>query len=314
MQGQCPSSTSASPNCASSSNTPIPVSGGQKGYDQLSFNWTFKEGQLFLASEAGLGKVSGTKGFSDYGSKNITLTVKYSGASLQTSLTREFVLLNQRQCSSSGTTWYKLSNGFITENRDTLGTIACAGVDLQAGTNDDCCPLGFICSTGSSPGCKLDESADLGCLSYTTQTSCAADASQRVRNEPLWSYYNCGTSVNGQNVLCACAWNAQRNLCEFGRNTRPEGNPVNGATTTCSYTTTTDQCVNGYQNVQIKAQGNAQVDPLCSDSTQILPCGKPVVALPFLGGVQILVIAVVIVVIYIILSRLNSKGKKRRKR
>ncbi|HVY01695.1 MAG TPA: PKD domain-containing protein [Candidatus Nanoarchaeia archaeon] len=316
IQGQCPASTQASPSCATSTTTSIPITGGQKGYNQLTFNWTFREGTTTLTPQIGVGKTSGTKGFSDTGKKTIILTVTHPSATVgaKSISTREFLLLNQRQCSSSGTTWYRISNGFITERRDTLGTIACAGLDLQAGTNDDCCPAGFMCSTsGSSPGCKLDESSSLGCSSYTTESTCTSDASQRANDETLWNYYNCGSSSNGQNILCGCSWNSQRSSCEFGRNTREDSNPITGTTTSCSYTTTTAECVNGYQNVEIKATGNAANNPLCTDSTQILPCGRPVVALPFLGWKQIVAIIVVIVAVYVAMNKINSKEKKRRK-
>ncbi|HVY01639.1 MAG TPA: PKD domain-containing protein [Candidatus Nanoarchaeia archaeon] len=310
VQGKCPSSTQASPACSQTPSASVPVIGGQKGYEQLGFNWTFKEGNVNLASEYGVGKVTGTKGFADYGKKNITLKVKFESQNLQSSLTREFNLFNQRQCSTSGATWYEISNGFITKASDTLSTTACAGLDKEAGTTDDCCPVGFKCSVSGTVGCIVDNDAQIGCSSYNTQLSCNNDSSQRVRNEKLWSAYYCGTTVNGENIICACAWDSQTSSCKMSRNKRPEQNPLTGTTTTCSYTTTTDQCVNGYQNVQIVASGDSQADPLCVSSTQPLPCGRPVVALPFLGKFQIIAIVVVIVLMYLVLNRINSKKTK----
>lgn len=313
VQGQCPSTTQASPACSQTPNTAVPVTGGQKGYEQLTFNWTFKEGNVNLASETGVGKVSGTKGFADYGKKNITLKVKFESQNLQSSLTREFNLFNQRQCSTSGATWYEISNGFITKSSDTLSTTACAGLDKEAGTNDDCCPVGFKCSVSGSVGCVVDEDAEIGCSSYNTQISCNNDSSQRVRNEKLWSAYYCGSSLNGENIICACSWDLQSSSCKMSRNKRSEQNPLIGTTTTCSYTTTTDQCVSGYQNVQITATGDSQADPLCVSSTQPLPCGRPVVALPFVGKFQIVAIVIVIIVMYLVLNKINRKSTKMNK-
>jgi hypothetical protein len=221
-------------------------------------------------------------------------------------MSRDFLLLNQRQCSLSGTTWYKISNGFITETRDTLGTGACAGLDLQAGTNDDCCPLGFTCSTGSSPGCKLDNNASLGCSSYTSMNSCNADSADRVRNEVLWQHYNCGNTVGGNNIICSCAWNNQQNSCEFSRDTRLDSG-VTGSLSSCSYTTQTGQCSNGYQTVEITASSNVGGDELCVGSTQILPCAKPVVELPFFAGWQIVSSVVAVLLIYLISAGFVSR-------
>jgi hypothetical protein len=310
VQGKCPSTTQASPACSQTPSASVPVTGGQKGYEQLSFNWTFKEGNVNLASESGIGKVSGSKGFADYGKKNITLKVKFESQNLQTSITREFNLFNQRQCSTSGATWYEISNGFITKASDTLSTTACAGLDKEAGTNDDCCPIGFKCSVSGSVGCIVDQDAPIGCSSYNTQQACNNDSSQRARNEKLWSAYSCGTSVSGENIICACSWNLQTGSCQFSRNKRSEGNPLTGTTTTCSYTTSTDQCVNGYQNVQITAIGDSQADPLCVSSTQPLPCGRPVVALPFIGKFQIIAIVLVIALMYLLLNKINRKKDK----
>lgn len=311
LQGQCPATTSASPSCASNKNAQIAVTGTPQTHNQISFNWTFKDGMNYLMPESGVGKVNGSKAFADYGQKNITLQLRYTplgaGSTPLTALTsREFLLLNQRQCSASGTTWYKVSNGFITEARDTLGTVACAGLDLQAGTNDDCCPQGFTCTTGANPGCKLDTNATLACSSYTTQSACTADSADRVRNEVLWQHYNCGNSVGGNNILCACAWNADDSLCEFSRNTRLD-NGVSGFLSTCTYTTQTGQCVNGYQTVEITASSNVNGDELCAGSTQILPCSKPVIELPFFSAWQFASGLVAVLLLHLIYSRFVSR-------
>lgn len=317
IQGQCPVRTRASPSCAQNQSELIDVVGSTKGYTDMHFNWSFKDGKYYLSQDTGNGRSSGTKGFADSGNKNITLQIKYTygGQTYSSVSSIEFLLLSQRQCSSDGATWYEVKNEKIVGSIDTLSTISCAGLDKQAGTNDDCCPQGFYCSTDGTVGCKVDsESQGLGCGSYTSQTACNSDSSNRVRNDVLWESRNCGRTIDGANVLCACVWDDSKDICELESSDRPDDNPIWGSLSTCRYTTETAECVDGYQNVKIFANSLAGNNPLCVDSTEVLPCGKPVVALPFFTAPQAISVVVLIFIIYYLITRkpTNKRVKKKR--
>jgi hypothetical protein len=319
LAGPCPLQTQQSPTCAANPNALLNVVGGGQAnfnFNTLLFNWTFREGNSYLTPDVGMGRVSGTKGFSNYGPKNITLQLRYTptGSSpIQSTYARQFTLFNQRQCSPQGDTWYSISNGFVTGTASTLDTAACAGEDRNANTIDDCCPTGWSCSTdAASPGCKVDNTAQQGCASYSSSASCTTDASQRVKSDILWSYpaYNCGKSINGKNYACSCAWTGS--ACVFNASSRADDAPITGTTTSCTYTSTVSECVSGYQSVTIQAQSNnVGNDPLCVDSVQTIPCGRPVVALPFIGFPQIIVAIILIAIIYVLLSRQRNRKRRR---
>ncbi|HVY01802.1 MAG TPA: PKD domain-containing protein [Candidatus Nanoarchaeia archaeon] len=307
LAGNCPSYTQNAPNCSSSQN--ISISSTPNSYNFLEFNWTVRENNKVVGSNKSIGKTTGTFGFANYGTKNISLDLKYLPLGTYTTSSSEFTLFNNRQCSSQGNTWYSVQNGIITGSYNTLNSAYCAGLDNSAGTGDDCCPLGYYCSTSGSVGCVFDQNSEgsaATCEDYTTQQSCNTDASQRVRNDILWNNNNCGEIINGENILCSCSWQASSNSCIFTVNNRDSQYPT-GTVSECVYTSQSEQCLNGYQTVAVSATLNSGTDPACVSSTQVLPCGKPVIALPFFGSVQFILSIVGILAIYAIFSRFVSR-------
>jgi hypothetical protein len=191
-----------------------------------------------------------------------------------------------------------------------MNTIACAGADLQAGTADDCCPQGFACSTsGTTLGCIADGDGSKTCASYVERTSCENDSSLRAKNDPMWTYLNCEQNIAGTNVLCKCNWSLQNN-CVLEREFRTDNNPE-GSVSTCSFSSSSSACANGYQTVTITATGHD--DPSCVSSVQTLPCGKPVIELPFFSGINVIIAIIVIVIIYLLLRQnIHKKGERHR--
>ena len=276
-------------------------------YANALFNWTFEDGTTWVPSVIGYGYLSGNQAFASVGQKIAELTLGYAGYSA--SATKSFTVLNQRQCSSDGATWYQVQNGKIIASMPTIGAGAnpstCAGLDGQPGTADDCCPAGQMCT---SNGCVFDTNPNATCSDYTTASSCNADPSQRVQNSPLWNFYGCGTIVNGTVVTCNCSWIQAQNgssNCQFYTNR--QNADLTGAVSSCTYSTTSGACTNGYQQVYITATG---ADPSCQNSTQTLPCGKPVIELPFVNGVTMIGAVVLIIMIYLFYH--YSKKPRRR--
>jgi len=273
-------------------------------YSSMFYNWTF--GSEGLSPDQGVGKTFGSKGFASTGNKNVNLNVAYS--SQNSKLLRNFMLLDQRQCSNDGATWYNVSGGAVIEQHGTMSGNACAGVDGKIGSVDDCCPVGFVCSNS---GCVGDGDGTKLCEDYTDKSTCNNDTGRRAENEILLTYNpECGKTVDGENILCGCQWQDGVGTCNFTKFKR-DSNTLT-ISMGCIYSTTMAACNNGYQTVTISTRGAEAWCTADNNKQAILPCGKPVIELSFFTILQAVIAIMIVVGIYFVLRvpEKSIKGKR----
>jgi PKD repeat protein len=289
-------------NCPTTTGSGASIGGTFGNFGQMFYTWTIKEGTS-QSTISGLSLTTGNAGFSSTGIKMIELLLNYPGqsGSLSDSFTREFVLYDQKQCNSDGTVWSEIDGqGNIISEKSTLTTGACMGANQVVGGGDDCCPIGWSCTT---TGCELSGSgANIECSVYTTQTECEEDALRAVESDPLWSYYECGTtSATGENILCECAWvGGASGSCGFKVNKR-SSTDTTGGYATCTYETISEgECVNGVQEITLEEDCGSGISTI----TENVFCGQhQVVQLPFFTFTNVLLTLAVLAGIYLIIIK-----------
>lgn len=323
LAGDCPLNTENVPLCIGAGITQIGVlnTENQKGlYGNLNFTWIFTDNGVQTIIPSGPGRSSGFVGFSSTGDKTIRMFLNYTlnGINITDDFVRRFTLFDRRQCNAEGTIWYSVVNGRRAgPGNQTLNSAACAGADGNNGTADDCCPTGWKCNLGvieGSPGCKLvSVTSPPRCSHYPNRDACESDNLRAASpgGDPLWNFYNCGQTVGGINSLCKCFWTNVGGVdkCALQKTAREViiVNPENPVQTTCNYVATpVTECSEGFQTVQITA---SPASAECVSSTEIVPCGRPVIELPFFGAFQFFIGLVIILVIYYIIHKNNKKKR-----
>jgi PKD repeat protein len=285
LAGKCPDKVNGLPSCAGSARS-IPITNSPQAYNALNFEWRFPDGNSSVVAE-GAGKKEGVYGYAGAGNKMIELTASFSdgGANVQATTIRNFVLYDQRQCASKGTLWAEINDGGKEiAKHNTLSTRKCVGKDGIAGNSDDCCPIGWSCSDDErDPGCKIIGNVSVipQCSDYKTEIQCNNDSIMAVRNNLLWNMRGCGTTLNENNILCSCKWSGSK--CEFSIKARYASNP-DVTINQCVYNTNMGECKDGYQTIDITASGSGEG---CKDSKEIVPCGRPMIELPFFTFVNV---------------------------
>ncbi len=303
LGGNCPINTQSAPQCAIDPGQGLVIIAGTRDFNNMNFDWTFSSDAL--SNPSGLGLSSGQQGYSSIGEKEIVLDIGYNlqvgGVDVPTSQhSVEFTLYDQRQCSADGTTWTEIENDRAVASHNTLNTDKCSGRDTGIGTGDDCCPVGWSCTSG---GCEFSGNiSELSqCSSYASESACTNDSTRSALNNPLFELRDCGTDQNGANVLCSCTWVDDQ--CDFKVSLRDAINPGLSGEETCTYETTLGQCDSGYQTLEVKATSNLDN---CEDSSQVVPCARPTIQLPFFNFWQFGLGISIVGLIYC-LANLNRK-------
>ncbi len=316
LAGNCPTHTENTPNGCSPST--LTVAGTPQPFTSAYFNWAFSDGDNGAAMD-GFGNTAATKRFglpsSSEGDKRVDLIVNYTnagtGVGVLRTTSRFFTLLDARQCVDNGNTWieYNETSGEETTRYSTLTTGRCSGKDGLFGSSDDCCPVGWACSTGGCNPTNITKCAD-----YSNKTSCNKDALNVVKNDPFWnSIPKCGEVVNGVVTTCSCLWNGTSETsgsCGLNKSSTSSGGTTGGCTySSCYYSTSsTGECVNGYATIQVIAgftngtcAGGITEDQCVSGPRTVL-CGKPTVALSFFGVWQFIASFLFIGVVYFLIT------------
>lgn len=186
----------------------------------------------------------------------------------------------------------------------------------NAGYDGVCCPSssGYYCT---SEGCKITLQT---CQQYTKlgQTSCngAPEAAAYNENRQVGGTFGCGIQSNNQciSVPCKCEWDS--NICKvhagaqvkstIGACSQDTGVPE--VKSTCLYTSNYDSVTcdtdkdtdKGLKTIKITAKPGTgtPLDPKCIDRDITVPCGRPVIDLPFFSAWQIIGAILVIAVLY----------------
>lgn len=325
MAGNCPARTENFPPACMDI---VSLNGNlNQGFAALNFSWEFDDSQRF----SGFGLVSGEKAYplpsDEFDDKLIEFSLDYQNSVQNLLLNkrseRVFTLLDRRQCVDGGQTWIFLDeNGFELERRSTLDSSACAGADGNVNTQqDNCCPSGFICT---QDGCRTDETAPERCGDYLTEPTCEEDAYRIARFDPLWNELNCGRTINGSVISCACAWNQtarnETGACGLEKTSISGGGGSSLCTEyQCLYTYEEGECRNGRMTVLIEdffTPGTCnpgrqeEYRTLCEAGAgeRIIPCGRPTIELPFFTDIQLIAATGIIVLMYFALHFFR-KGK-----
>ncbi len=294
LGGNCPGKTQGSPSCSGNPSAQIDIGGTKGSFSNMFYYWVFSDGsQSLVLQEAG--KSKGSKGYSVQGEKTISLSVNYSN--LNSGIySIPFTLYDQRQCTPNGAEWVNVEDGREVARYNTMNSNKCAGKDAIVGSDDDCCPVGFYCSGN---GCRIENITSLVyCSNYRDAINCSNDPLRAARNNPLWLSRGCSGLSGMNNILCKCNWNNSR--CEFGISVRNSNDLT--MVSQCSYQTELGECEGGYQDVSIVATKIIGNDPSCVGSQEVVPCGRPMIQLPFFAWIQILTSLVVVGAVYFLLS------------
>ena len=313
LAGNCPATSENKP--ASCTNN-ISVEGTPKDFSSLLFKWRFDDNSV----QEGMNNYTGIKNYGEAGDKLITLILNYSSSAenlvLQKTVTREFTLVDLRQCVDDGRTWVEFDeNDAETRRLSTLDTEngQCGGADGNIATGgDNCCPNGYECSpNGCKPQAQIQH-----CSDYLTQSACQGDnSSLRIA---LTEDSSCGRIVHGSVVRCWCEWEqgTSGNACKFKKSSVPGGQ--SGTTISdsgCTYsscaieTLSTGQCNEGYKSIEVKATflagtcEGAVTQEECKSETRSIPCARKGVELGFFGVWQFMISLILIGAVYIVMFR-----------
>ena len=320
LAGNCPSETkNVPPGCTSRES--IPVNNPQQGFENLNFTWAFKVGSNSEDSiTSGFGKFSGEQEYNTAGDKLINLLLNYTdnskGISVQALFQREFSLLWGRDnwaCSESRNEIFRIEDGIEIESYDT-------SVYCGFGESVECCPDRSDCTEN---GCVPSNVGS--CSGYSTESSCSGDTSNVAETGGPISRNECQAVKNGCASRCFCYWDADSDLPNGGTCRQEQDSAeintgescVPGGVVSplsCAWDTEDivggDTCdENGKKMVTIKGK-KISGDGECLDRVAEIPCGRALVALPFFGGINVLIVVLIIILIYFLLSK--RKGKKRR--
>ncbi len=306
------------------------------GFLTLNFGWKFHDERMEKEFQE-QGRVKGKDVFgiasSHLNDKSIDLlfniTNDEKGIYMERPATREFTLVDQRQCINGGELWLELSDeGLILDTYETSSSDACKGKDGVIGSNDDCCPALQRCT---SDGCRGDEGSNItSCGDYETENNCDADEYGIGRlPEPvdlMWDTLYCGgMDDKGRIVQCSCEWDGPANnkLCAL---TPTYYNGTGGGDETCienqcMYYYEEGECSDGFMELTVNTHyigGTCGNDELgrneCTEGAGvfIVPCGRPTIELPFFGKWQFIGAAILIMLVYFVMKGMNE-GKRKKK-
>ncbi|OIO43384.1 hypothetical protein AUJ63_00650 [Candidatus Pacearchaeota archaeon CG1_02_35_32] len=328
--GNCPPKTENSPNGCNKDKLDVspPLDVGFND-GNLLFSWRFYD-EVLDNPIMEIDRVTGITAFGvsshNFNDKNIGLNLKFDNGTgdlvIDKNTNREFTLVDGRQCIEGGRTWLELDeNGFVIGEYDTLNNPdACKGVDGTAGTGDDCCPALMKCVDGE--GCVSDEGSDItSCGDYETSGQCFTDEYGIGRLpepvDPMWDTLNCGgLDENGRIVQCECDWDTDDDECGLKASYRDSGGGNNACEeNTCLVTYEEGQCDNGFMEIYVNAKWEGGEcdkgvgEDECNEfgGTHIVPCGRPIIELPFFGGVQFAIALIVIFIIYYVFFRTKKR-------
>ncbi|MEK6924635.1 MAG: PKD domain-containing protein [Nanoarchaeota archaeon] len=274
--GNCPIETENSLLSCGASGGPIPITPQAGGYSSLFFNWTFLDSDWtseWSSFETGNGIYSGSVQYDDMSNtlndKRIIVNVRYTnGASAQ--FEREFTL---GRCLNNGNTYYASQTESYSTNE---ANDKCKGGDGSAGTADDCCATGLQCLHGTTANplysCQIPSGGMVTeCEDFRNQSECNGNTNPAI---PQASY-------GGNPPACTtlrCQWSSTSNSCGLNVTTYQSSSTTGACssgpgaiiTSSCSYTTSTSECVNGRKTISYSTTGGVA----CQRNPVIVPCGS----------------------------------------
>lgn len=330
LGGSCPLTTQNKPVCIGGSGNTITITNpGAVSYSNLFFNWTFWDDNWNepWASYDNFDVENGAVNYDDISNsindKHMSVLVNYTlndpDVSASASFQRDFTL---GRCLDNGNKYYESSS----EGKSTTEeNNACKGGDGNAGTGDDCCPVGYRCmNEGSSLySCKIPPGPIITeCRDFTTRSACNSNNDTRI---PLAS--NGGTPSSC--TLLQCYWitsGVNAGTCGL-RATRYQnsqngcGGGNNGCVLRdCAWTTTQTECTNGWKTITYNSASPSDPPlPLCLNSESCVrepvdvPCGSLNFELSFFGKAQFIISIISIALLYFAFNFYRGRKNERKK-
>lgn len=307
LSGDCPFSTNNSLSICGGGNILIPAN-DDLTYSNVNFRWSDNAGWSHEAS--GVDGASGNRHYFTQGFKIMNLIVEYlDGESVLASETSS-VPFYAGQCINNGAAVVTGTG----EIQQTVGDNAQSGAcNLVPGGN--CCPAGWTCNEDAGGVCERSENITQ-CSHYPDEDSCEDDIYNVWSLDPLAGVDpECGSFVNGSEVVCSCAWQTQVGN-EGEENYAPERCGLNkdfrniadgGSLYSCDYSYTESECDNGFKTVDAIANymdlggGLTAEEAGCVDATYTVLCGSTAIELPFFSFAHVFTSGFVVVMIYLYL-------------
>lgn len=332
LAGKCPSRTINAPSgCAQ----PITITGTPQPLTSVNLTWNKinRNGQKQTTPFAsGAGIVLGNIQYQKGGSSNLfksdkpndlsiivlaNYTNNVQGISIQQQFTRNFTV---GECLDNKKAFAYIRNGRIEQIVKTTSEIssvitnnydsaACAGRDGSANTNDDCCPAGYECKTGQ--GCVLRTDTPItACEQYSDRGTCEADP------------YDVCTGTGelicpGEDIDARGVWIEENGVgsCRVETVHIDEAGSSLGSCVS-SAVVLEDNCATS-KTKKVRVTEVLNGNSACLDCTpgtyeKIIPCGRPVVELPFIGFWQIISIICILGIVYSTRELIKYRTTKRK--
>lgn len=211
-------------------------------------------------------------------------------------------------------------NIYCDSNKNLLNTsssqTACIGSDGKMGTSDDCCPVGFNCTTS---GCRrLALTLSSLCTQYKTQAECNADvngAGSSGQGEGCTASWT-GISLWRVPGSCRCSWESGN--CTFKYNVSDLGLTEGEHFFECVKVYSLGSCdANNKQTLTWTVQtsnsrppgfpnSTVQDETACVGGSKILDCGERTIKVPGFSSFNFIIVLLILVGVYGFII----KGKK----
>ncbi|MDO8564141.1 MAG: hypothetical protein Q7R87_03980 [Nanoarchaeota archaeon] len=315
LAGNCPSSTSNTPEGCSSppNNLPVTTNGASDKFANINFTWSKvnRDGEDILTKGHGEVNASGDTNYNRanhksnaIGDKQIKLVANYTnisnGISLQNIFTRNFTL---GTCINGGRERLTVdSKGRVVNKSNTLNDRdACS--DRSDGELT-CCPFNHLCSLTSGL-CEDSGESITGCSDYKDRSNCELDPYNIDQYE-----YRTKIGDAQCNIEYECVWN--NNLCSFNTTELDKNGMFGGSCLESAIPVVRSTCDNGELTklINITSTVSGELSCLtCQSGVFEVPCGRPSIELPFFGIQQIILSLISIIGLYLFMFRRKAIGK-----
>lgn len=314
--GNCPTQTSGTPEtCPSGS---IAVTNNLIGniWANINFTWSKINGNSEIKLISGKGNVTGIANYDKsseksnaVGDKQIKLIANYttglkSKANLENIFLRSFTI---GTCIDGGKKRLNIdSSGRIINISSTISTNTAGTQQFDKNACGDkgdgiiCCPSGWDCSVD---GCKVSDAPPvISCSNYTSPIDC--------NNDPYSaSGFDYGNMIqNGLSAECnvnyRCSWSGTS--CSFNITQLDNLGNFGGSCLETAFDNNPNSCADGAttHTVNISSTTSGTLSCLtCQNGVYEVPCGKPVIELPFFGVEQLVLSLISIVGLYLLMFR-----------
>ena len=212
------------------------------------------------------------------------------------------------QCINNGQKFIETDgNGKYLREYNTVNSAWCAGNDNQAGTIDDCCPLGSSCSLNAPVGCIIDNDPVDECSDYLTQQECESYDPDIALADGTNQGLECSDPNDQKNF--SCYWNSASDpeRCQVRLSCIPNDGTGDCVSYSCDYSYEASECKNGWMEVTYSWTFNTGTcgdvdESVCEiiPNPKQVPCGRLNFELAFFDYKQMMLALLIIGIIYLL--------------